>query len=66
MGVLAEYRKLLLEYTPQPIYSDRAYRRALNQLERLMKPRPNRASSMLIEMLSVLVQDYESRHHRDL
>ncbi len=63
MSVISEYRDLLVKYLPQPIHSEQAYRRALAQLERLMEPRPNAARSRLIEMLSTLIEDYESREH---
>jgi antitoxin component HigA of HigAB toxin-antitoxin module len=52
--------ELLLQYLPQPIRSERDYRRALAQLEKLMIPRPGPARSRLIEMLSVLIENYES------
>ena len=63
MSVLTEYRDLLIKYVPQPIYSDRDYRRALAQLERLMEPRPSAARSRLLEVLSTLIENYESREH---
>ena len=61
MTVASEYRDLLLRYAPQPIRSDREYRRALAQLEKLMVPHPNAARSRLIEVLSALIENYESR-----
>lgn len=61
MSVATEYRDLLLEYVPQPIRSEQAYRRALSQLEKLMVPKPGVARGRLIEVLSTLIEDYESR-----
>lgn len=61
MSVTAEYRDLLLKYVPQPIHSDRDYRRAMALLEKLMVPRPGLARSRLIEVLSTLIETYESR-----
>jgi antitoxin component HigA of HigAB toxin-antitoxin module len=63
MSVTTEYRDLLVEFTPQPIHSRQAYRRAIAQVEQLMVPKPGVARSRLIEMLSTLVEDYESREH---
>lgn len=61
MSTAAEYRRLLAEYAPQPIRSQKAYARALEQLEELMVPRPNAAHSLLIEVLATLIEKYESR-----
>lgn len=58
-----EYRQLLTKYAPRSIRSQKAYERALAQLEKLMVPRPNAARSMLIELLSTLIEQYESREH---
>ncbi|MEX2113610.1 MAG: helix-turn-helix domain-containing protein [Pirellulales bacterium] len=63
MSVMTEYRDLLVKYLPQPIRSDRDHRRAISQLEQLMVPRPSAARSRLIEVLSTLVEDYESREY---
>jgi HTH-type transcriptional regulator/antitoxin HigA len=59
----AEYRQLLAKYAPQPIRSPQAYEQALAQLETLMVPRPNRARSLLIEVLATLIEKYESREY---
>lgn len=63
MSTATEYRQLLTKYTPRPIRSRTAYEQALEQLESLMTPRPNAAQSMLIEMLSTLIEKYESREY---
>ena len=60
MSATTAYRDLLLKYLPRPIHSDRDYRRALAQLEKLMVPRPGAARSRLIEVLSTLIENYES------
>ena len=56
-----KYRKLLAKYAPQPIRSAQDYRRTLKQLDELMQPRADQATSLLIEMLSTLIEKYESR-----
>ena len=61
MSTASEYRNLLVKYPPQPIRSDRDYRRALAQLEKLMVPHAGAARSRLIEVLATLVENYESR-----
>jgi HTH-type transcriptional regulator/antitoxin HigA len=61
MSTATEYRDLLVEYLPRPIRSERDYRHALRQLEELMVPRPGAARSQLIEVISTLVEQYESR-----
>jgi HTH-type transcriptional regulator/antitoxin HigA len=63
MSTATEYRSLLNELAPQPIRSDKDYRRALAQLEKLMVPHPSAAQSLLIEMLSTLIEKYESREY---
>jgi HTH-type transcriptional regulator/antitoxin HigA len=63
VSTVAEYRRLLTEYAPQPIRSQKAYGQALAQLEKLMVPRPNAARSLLIEVLATLIEKYESREH---
>ena len=65
MSTIAEYRDLLVKFLPTPIRSGRDYQRALAQLEELMVPQPDEARGRLIEVLSTLIEDYESREHRD-
>lgn len=55
------YESLLLEYKPRPIRNETAYSRALRQVERLMKQRRTRAEDELLELLSSLIVQYESR-----
>lgn len=61
MTTVAQYRQLLVEYAPQPIRSQKDYQKALAQLEKLMVPHPSAAQSLLIEVLSTLIEKYESR-----
>ncbi|MEX2172067.1 MAG: hypothetical protein WD851_22290 [Pirellulales bacterium] len=58
---MTEYQILLLNFTPRPIHSSREYRRALNFIEQHMQPRPPKGAAELLELLSTLVVDYESR-----
>jgi HTH-type transcriptional regulator/antitoxin HigA len=61
MSIATEYRKLLLQYLPQPIHTQPAYRRALKQLTQLMECHPSAARGRMIEVLSTLVEEYESQ-----
>ena len=59
---LSTYDSLLLKYRPRPIRNDREHRRALRQIDELMKlhgPSPPRAESELIAVLSTLIVSYE-------
>ena len=56
------YQELLQEVVPRPIASDRAYRRALSQIEHLMRSaKKNRAQGDMIELLATLIEQYEIR-----
>lgn len=61
MSTATEYRELLSSHTPKPIRTHKEYEQALSQLESLMVPHPSAARSMLIEVLSTLIERYESR-----
>jgi HTH-type transcriptional regulator / antitoxin HigA len=63
VSTATEYRRLLTKYAPQPIRSQQAYEQALSTLEKLMVPRPTAARSLLIEVLSTLIEKYESREY---
>ncbi|MFM8635626.1 MAG: type II toxin-antitoxin system HigA family antitoxin [Planctomycetia bacterium] len=63
MSTATEYRELLVEFAPHPIRSDADYRRAVEQLGRIMEPRPSPARSQLIEVLATLIERYESRDY---
>lgn len=64
MATLTAYRSLLLDYLPRPIRSRAAYGRALRQVEELMsRPHLGRAQSEMVELLSTLVEQYESAEH---
>jgi HTH-type transcriptional regulator/antitoxin HigA len=57
------YKELLQEFVPRPIVSERAYQRALKQIERLMrKPQKIRAEDDMLELLATLVEQYEIRN----
>ncbi len=56
------YADLLLEFEPRPINSQSALQRTYNLIDRLMSmPRLTRSQSEMLEMLSMLVEQYESR-----
>ena len=56
------YQELLQEVAPRPLSSDRAYRRALRQIERLMhKQKKSRAEDDMITLLATLIEEYEIR-----
>jgi HTH-type transcriptional regulator/antitoxin HigA len=57
------YEDLLLEYKPRPIRNEPDCRKARRALEELMKPRPSRAESELIEVLATLIEQYEAREY---
>jgi HTH-type transcriptional regulator/antitoxin HigA len=63
MNTTAEYRKLVSRILPEPIRNEADYRRMLAKLEKLMVPNPSRPVSMLIEVLSTLIESYESREY---
>jgi HTH-type transcriptional regulator/antitoxin HigA len=63
MSTVTEYRNLLSSFVPRVIDSDAEYRRALDMLERMMTPKPSRAASQFIELLSALIENYESIRH---
>ncbi len=60
---LTAYQSLLVDYTPRPIRTETAYKRALRQVERLMKPRLGRAEAEIVEMLATLIEQYESKRY---
>ena len=62
-GRMTAYQALLLDFTPRPIRTEAAYRKALRQIDKLMKPSNSRAESELLELLSTLVEQYESQEH---
>src|SRR5437868_935384 len=61
MAAMTGYENLLLDVRPRPIRSRAAYQEALRQVERLMsKPRLARAESEMVELLSLLIEQYEA------
>ena len=62
---VSAYDSLLLEYKPRPIRNPREHRRALEQVEKLIRrhgPHPPRAEGELIAVLSTLIESYEVDH----
>ena len=60
---LSAYDSLLLEYKPRPIRTPREHRRALQQVEQLIRrygPHPPRAEGELVAVLSTLIESYET------
>jgi HTH-type transcriptional regulator / antitoxin HigA len=58
---LKSYEHLLRDVQPRPIRSKAAYRRALAQVEKLMRrPHLSRAESEIVELLSLLIEQYEA------
>ena len=58
------YADLLVQIEPRPIGSKAALEKTYKLIERLMnKPELNRAESQMLELLSMLVEQYESREH---
>jgi HTH-type transcriptional regulator/antitoxin HigA len=55
-----DYTTLLNEIAPRPIRSTAEYRRRLRELEDLMGRTSSRATSSMIEMLSLLIAAYEA------
>ena len=47
----------------KPISSDRDYRRALEQIEKLMDARPATADGDVLDVLATLVEAWEQKHH---
>jgi HTH-type transcriptional regulator / antitoxin HigA len=61
MSTITEYQSLLLDFTPRPIRTETEYRRAMRQVDRLMKAeRLSRAEGQLLELLATLAEQYES------
>jgi len=61
---MTTYQALLHEYTPRPIRTETACKKALRQIDELMsRPKLSRAESELLEVLATLVEQYESIEH---
>ena len=64
MATVTAYETLLQDYRPRPIRSKAAYSQALRQIEQLMsRPNLGRAESEMVELLSLLIEQYESKDH---
>ena len=58
------YQELLVDYIPRPISSGTQYRRVMKQIDSLMKRRRRtRAEEDLLELLSTVVVQYETKVH---
>ena len=59
------YESLLLDYLPRPVRTQRDYEQACRQIAKLMSGGPElpQAESELLEILSLLVAQYESTEH---
>jgi HTH-type transcriptional regulator / antitoxin HigA len=58
------YGALLSEFRPRPITSEKEYKRALKQIEKLMtKDALSREENALYGLLSILIQQYEEEHY---
>ncbi len=62
---MTAYQNLLLDFTPRPIRTSQEYRRALAFVDKHMQPHPPKAEAELLELLSTLIVDYESRAYPD-
>jgi HTH-type transcriptional regulator/antitoxin HigA len=63
-STITAYQALLQEYTPRPIRTAAAYRKALRQVDGLMRRRKlSRAENELLEVLATLVEQYESKEY---
>ena len=61
---MTAYDKLLLDYKPRPIRTQRAYKRVMRQIEALMtRPHLPRAESEMLDVLATLAEQYESIEH---
>ena len=50
----------------RPIRSDADYRAALTDVERLWDSEPGTPEGDQVEILSILIEDYEAKHHQYL
>lgn len=58
------YKELLQEFVPRPITSASALKRAYKLIDQLIgKAKLSRSESEMLEMLSILVEQYESTEH---
>lgn len=64
MAKSPDYQALLLDIQPRPIRSKQALARAYKLIDQLMsKSNRSAAESDMLELLSMLVEEYESREH---
>jgi HTH-type transcriptional regulator/antitoxin HigA len=58
-----KYRSLVSDFLPRPIRTEREYRRALAYIERHIQPKLPKAQGMFLELLAMLVAQYESQNY---
>lgn len=64
MATMTPYQSLLVDFTPRPIRNRRTYNATLRQLDRLMnKPRLTRPEQDMLDLLAVLIEQYESAEY---
>lgn len=63
MATESNYGTLLQSMQPRPIRSDRALAKAYKLIDQLMNKSRSAAESDMLELLSMLVEQYESREH---
>lgn len=63
MSTLSAYQSLLVDYVPRPIRTEAEYRAALGRIEGLMRPRLSRAESEFVDLLAMLIEQYEAKEH---
>lgn len=56
-----EYRALVNDFLPQPIRSEREYRRALTYIEQHIQPKLPKAQGKFLDLLAMLVAHYEAQ-----
>ncbi|MCX6593733.1 MAG: transcriptional regulator [Acidobacteria bacterium] len=60
----AKYRRLVAEALPKKIETDEEFDRIVARLEQLDRlPHPTAEQQTLVNLLALLVEDYDSRHH---
>lgn len=58
-----DYNALLLDVQPRPIRTQRALAKAYKLIDQLMSTDRSAAESDMLELLSMLVEEFESRDH---
>ncbi len=64
-AVMVEYRELLADIAPRAIHTEAENERAIGKLEELSsKENPSVPERQLIELLAVLIEDFEEKHYQ--